>query len=95
MRVLEEGLEAAALSVRSTAGAIFIGQSVDSLRCVAACGPDAKFLLERRVPLNPELAERALGQSSVERNPVLEQKLRVGATCRNAAKRLQALANED
>ncbi|MFA9410284.1 MAG: diguanylate cyclase [Deltaproteobacteria bacterium] len=64
MRVLEEGLEAATLAVRSTAGAIFIGQSVDSLRCVAACGPGAKFLLERGVPLHPELAKRALGRTS-------------------------------
>ncbi len=64
MRVLEEGLGAATLAVRSTAGAIFIGQSVDSLRCVAACGPGAKFLLERGVPLHPELAKRALGRTS-------------------------------
>ncbi len=62
MRVLEEGLEAAALAVRATAGALFVGQNGDSLRCVAACGPDAKFLLERGVPLHPGLARRALGR---------------------------------
>ncbi|MBW2215527.1 MAG: GGDEF domain-containing protein, partial [Deltaproteobacteria bacterium] len=62
MRVLEEGLEAAALAVRANAGAIFIGQNADSLRCVAACGPDAKFVLERGVALHPGLAKRALGR---------------------------------
>ena len=62
MRVLEEGLDAAALAVRATAGAIFIGQNADSLRCVAASGPEGKFLLERGVPLHPELAKRALGR---------------------------------
>ncbi len=62
MRVLEEGLEAAVLAVRATAGAIFIGQSAESLRCVAACGPDAKLLLERGVPLHPGLSKRALGR---------------------------------
>ncbi|MGB8331717.1 MAG: GGDEF domain-containing protein [Polyangiales bacterium] len=59
-RVVEEGLRTAALAVRATAGAIFIGQTVESLRCVAACGPDAKLLLEHGVPLHPALANRAL-----------------------------------
>jgi diguanylate cyclase (GGDEF)-like protein len=62
MRVFEEGLGAAALAVRATAGSIFVGQSVDSLRCVAACGPDAKFLLEHGFPLHGGLAKRALGR---------------------------------
>lgn len=62
MRVLEEGLEAAALAVRATAGAIFVGQRADSLHCVAACGPEAKLLLERRIPLHLQLARRALGR---------------------------------
>jgi diguanylate cyclase (GGDEF)-like protein len=62
MRVLEEGLEATALAVRASAGAIFIGQNPNSLRCVAACGPDAKHLLERGVPLHPGLAKRAVGR---------------------------------
>jgi diguanylate cyclase (GGDEF)-like protein len=62
MRVLEEGLEAAALAVRATAGAIFVGQTAQSLHCVAACGPEAKLLLESRVPLHPRLAKRALGR---------------------------------
>lgn len=71
MRVLEEGLEAAALAVRATAGAIFIGQNADSLRCVAASGPDAKFLLERGVPLHPGLAKRAF----VRRTPLVASSL--------------------
>jgi len=62
MRVLEEGLAAAALSVRATAGALFIGQRMESLRCVAACGPDTKRLLEHGTPLHPELIKRALGR---------------------------------
>ncbi len=61
-RVLEEALEAAALAVRATAGAIYIGQTVDSLRCVASHGPDAKFLLERGGPTYPNIAARALGR---------------------------------
>jgi diguanylate cyclase (GGDEF)-like protein len=60
--VLDEGLEAAALAARATAGAILIGGNADSLRCVAAFGADAKLLLERGAPLNPELAKRALGR---------------------------------
>jgi diguanylate cyclase (GGDEF)-like protein len=60
MRVFEEGLEAAALAVRATAGALFIMQHRRSLRCVAACGPEAKLLLERGVPFDPELAKQAL-----------------------------------
>jgi diguanylate cyclase (GGDEF)-like protein len=62
MRVLEEGLEASALAVRATAGAIFIGQTSASLRCVAAYGPDARQLLERGVPPHPELAKQGLGR---------------------------------
>ena len=62
MRVLGEGLEAAALAARATAGALFIGQDPHSLRCVTACGPDAKFLLERGAPLHPGLAKRALSR---------------------------------
>ncbi len=62
MRVLEEGLETAGLVVRATAGAIFVGHNADSLRCVAASGPEAKFLLEHRVPLNPGLAKRTLAR---------------------------------
>ena len=62
MRVLDEGLESAALAARATAGAMFIGSDADALRCVAAFGPEAKFLLERGAPLDPELAKRALGR---------------------------------
>ncbi|MBW2225033.1 MAG: GGDEF domain-containing protein, partial [Deltaproteobacteria bacterium] len=64
MRVLGEGLEAAALAVRATGGSLFIGQNADSLRCVAACGPDAKFVIEHGVPLNPRLARRALDRKT-------------------------------
>ncbi len=64
IRVLEEGLEAAGLAVRASAGAIFVGQDVDALRCVAACGPDAKHLLERGVPLHRGLAKRALDRQT-------------------------------
>jgi diguanylate cyclase (GGDEF)-like protein len=68
MRVLDEGLEAAALSVRATAGALFLGQSADSLCCVAAFGSDAKVLLERGAPPHHELSKHALGR----RTPQLE-----------------------
>lgn len=64
MRVLDEGLEAAALSVRATAGAIFLGQSADSLSCVAAFGPEAKLLLDRGAPRHHELAKRMLTRRS-------------------------------
>lgn len=62
MRVLEEGLAAAVLAVRANAGGLYVGQTVESLRCVAASGPGAKLLLERGAPLDPELAKRALGR---------------------------------
>lgn len=62
IRVLDEGLEAAAVAVRATAGAIFVGQEADSMRCVAAFGTDAKFLLERGVPLDPRVVRRALAR---------------------------------
>lgn len=67
MRVLEEGLEAAALGVRATAGAIFIGAGVGSLRCVAAFGPEAKHVLEHGQPFNRALAKRVL----VRRTPLI------------------------
>lgn len=60
-RVLDEGLEAAALSVRATSGGIFLGSRPDLLRCVAAFGPRAKLALERGVAKR-ELARRALGR---------------------------------
>jgi diguanylate cyclase (GGDEF)-like protein len=66
MRVLDEGLEAAALAVRATAGAIFVGQSADSLCCVAAFGPDAKLLLERGAAPNRDVVKRALGGRSAQ-----------------------------
>lgn len=59
IRVLEEGLEAAAASVRATAGAIFIGHEPSSLVCIASCGPDAKFLIEHGAPPDSALAARA------------------------------------
>ena len=62
MRVLEEGLGAAALAVRATGGALYVGQTPESLRCVAACGPDSKHLLERGKVLHADLAKRALGR---------------------------------
>ena len=64
MRVLDEGLRAAALAVRATAGAIFIGHSVDTLRCVAAFGPEAKLLLERGAAPNRECVKRAIGKKT-------------------------------
>jgi diguanylate cyclase (GGDEF)-like protein len=67
MRVLDEGLEAAALAVRATAGALFLGSSADSLCCVAAFGPDAKPLLARSVPPNPELTKRAFSRRTPHR----------------------------
>ena len=62
MRVLEEGLTAAALAVRATAGALYVGQKVESLRCVATFGPEGKLLLERGTAGDPGLAKRALGR---------------------------------
>ncbi len=62
MRVLEEGLVAAARAVRATAGALYVGQTVESLRCVASCGPEGKLLLERGTAGHPSLAKRALGR---------------------------------
>jgi diguanylate cyclase (GGDEF)-like protein len=62
MRVLEEGLAAAALGVRANAGALYVGQTFESLRCVAACGPGAKLLLERGTPPDSELSKRVLGR---------------------------------
>jgi len=67
IRVLEEGLEAAALGVRATAGAIFVGARADSLRCVAAFGREAKHVLEHGQPFNRSLARRALAR----RTPLL------------------------
>lgn len=66
MRVLDEGLEAAALAVRATAGAIFIGQRAESLSCVAAFGPEAKLLLERGPQRNRDVVKRALGGGSAQ-----------------------------
>lgn len=60
MRVLEEGLAAASLAVRANAGALYVGQTAESLRCVAAFGPGAKLLLERETPLDSALSKRAL-----------------------------------
>jgi len=62
VRVLEEGLEAAALGVRASAGAIFVGGSRDALCCVAAFGPEAKHVLEHGQPFNRALATRALAR---------------------------------
>lgn len=61
-RVLEEALEASVLAVGATAGAIYIGQNVDCLRCVVSHGPGAKSLLERGDSPHPDLAARALGR---------------------------------
>ena len=66
IRVLDEGLEAAALAVRATAGAIFMGQSADSLCCVAAFGPDAKLLLDRGAPPNRDEVKRAHGPRAAQ-----------------------------
>ena len=64
MRVLDEGLHTAALSLRATAGAIFIGPSADSLCCVAAFGPDARLWLERGAAPNRDAVKRALARST-------------------------------
>lgn len=64
VRVLDEALEAAAMAVRATAGALFVGSEPDAMRCVAAFGTDARFLLERGMPLNPQLVKRALRRKS-------------------------------
>ena len=62
IRVLEEGLDAAAMSVRAEAGAIYVGHEVDSLRCIAAFGPEAKRVLDAAGPLNRALAKRTMVQ---------------------------------
>ena len=62
IRVLDEGLQAAALAVRATAGAVFIGSDLSSLRCVVAFGPEARELLSRGVPVAPGLTKKALGR---------------------------------
>jgi diguanylate cyclase (GGDEF)-like protein len=64
--VLDEGLEAAALAVRATAGAIFIGRSADSLSCVAAFGPDAKRMLQHGPAPNREVVQHALGRRAAQ-----------------------------
>ena len=65
IRVLDEGLQAAALAVRATAGAIFLGPDLSSLRCVAAFGPEARGLLSRGVPLAPDLAKPVLSGDGI------------------------------
>jgi len=62
IRVLDEGLEAAAVAVRATTGAMFMGQSADSLCCVAAFGADARLLLERGAAPNRDVVKRALAR---------------------------------
>jgi GAF domain-containing protein len=59
--VLDEGLEAAALAGRASAGAIYLGARADLLRCVAAFGLSAKLALERGVPKR-DLATRAMNR---------------------------------
>lgn len=61
MRVLEEALEVVAIGSGADAGAIFIGNQVDRLRCMAAFGPNRKHVLDMGAPLNRDLADRALG----------------------------------
>lgn len=68
VRVLDEGLHAAAVAVRATAGAIFVGRGADGMRCVAAFGADAKHLLERGMPPHRDLAKRVLDR----RTPLVE-----------------------
>ena len=62
--MLDEGLEAAALAVRATAGAIFLRSSAGPLCCVAAFGPEARALLARGAPRDPDLAKRALSRQT-------------------------------
>jgi diguanylate cyclase (GGDEF)-like protein len=66
IRVLDEGLQAAALAVRATAGAILIGKSADALCCVAAFGPDAKLMLERGAAGNRALVKRVLERRAAQ-----------------------------
>lgn len=64
IRVLEEGLEAIALAVQATAGAVFVGTAAGSLRGVAAFGREAKHVLDNGQPLNRALAKRALARQT-------------------------------
>ena len=66
MRVLDEGLHAAALAVRATAGAVFLGHSADLLSCVAAFGPEARLLLQRGAAPNRDVVKRALGRRAAQ-----------------------------
>lgn len=63
LRVLEEGLQTAALATRATAGSIFVGSQASALKCVAAFGPGAEALLRHRSPPHRDLAARALRQA--------------------------------
>jgi diguanylate cyclase (GGDEF)-like protein len=63
LRVLEEGLQTAALATRATAGSIFVGSQASALECVAAFGPGAEALLRHRSPPHRDLAARALRQA--------------------------------
>lgn len=60
LRVLDEALQAAALATRSSAGAIYVGPRRDTLRCVAAFGPDADALLTLGTPRSPTAVAKAL-----------------------------------
>ncbi|MEM7137465.1 MAG: sensor domain-containing diguanylate cyclase [Myxococcota bacterium] len=60
MRVVEEGLETAAVAVGANAGAIYVGPRIDALQSVAAFGPGAKDVLDIGAPRNIAIAQRAL-----------------------------------
>ena len=62
VRVLEEGLLAAALGAGADAGSIFIGNRLDALRCMVAVGTNMKRVLDAESPMNTEVARRALAQ---------------------------------
>ncbi len=64
VRVLEEGLAAAAHGLKATAGAIFVGGEPDALRCIAAFGAESKHLLEHGQPFGRTLAKRVLSRQT-------------------------------
>jgi diguanylate cyclase (GGDEF)-like protein len=74
VRVLDEGLTTAAVATRATAGAVFLGDDLETLRCVAAFGPDARRLLDRGAASSVSLIRRALRtkRSHLESGPELE-----------------------
>jgi len=96
VRVLDEGLLAAAVAARATAGAIFLGKDFEHLRCVAAFGPDSKALLERGAPASTAAIRRALrtNRSHLESEPEFEPQFSSKSSHRTTELLLAALSDD-